>query len=215
MKLHELVRQNEGVAYTVQGDVTSFNQLRGADGEYLVGTMNVAGNVYLYGRGLERLPVQFGSIGGDFYCFNNRLTSLEGAPVTVGGSFSYSNNRLASLEGAPSTIGGDFHCSSNRLTSLEGMPSTISGGFFCNRNRLTTLVGVHKILKRIDGGLHIWGNGIETGGIGLILVEGLTRIAADQPAFGIISKYLGQGNRGVLRCQEALHEANLGKFARI
>ncbi len=172
MKLHELVRLNEGVAHTVQGDVTSFNQLRGADGEYLVGTMNVAGNVYLYGRGLERLPVQFGSIGGDFYCFNNRLTSLEGAPVTVGGSFSYSNNRLASLEGAPSTIGGDFHCSSNRLTSL---------------------VGVHRILRWIGGKLYILRNPIGSGGIGLLLVEGLTQIVVDQPALEIINKYIGQG----------------------
>ncbi len=157
---------------TIQGDVTRLDQLRGKIGEYLAGTVNVAGYVHLEGLGLERLPVQFGAVGGDFYCYNNLLTSLEGAPGSVGRDF------------------------------------------FCTGNRLTSLVGVHRILRRVDGRMYIWGNEIETGGIGLVLVEGLTKIYTDQPAFEIIEKYLGQGNRGVLRCQEALFEAGFEEFAK-
>ncbi len=206
------------IEHTVQGDVTSLDQLRGSDGVYFTGTVNVTGDVSLEGLsvnriedagvralaantsissldlGLEQFPVRFGTVGGHFYCGKNRLTSLEGAPVTVGGNFSCRNNRLTSLEGAPGSVGWDFYCSYNRLTSL---------------------VGVHRILRRIAGGLYIWNNPIETGGIGLVLVEGLTGINTDHPAFEIIEKYLGQGNKGLLRCQEALHESGLEKFAKL
>ncbi len=171
MKLHELFRLDES-AHTVQGDVTSLDQLRGGDGEYLDGTVNVAGRVDLAGMKLERLPVKFGTVGGYFDCGGNRLTSLEGAPGSVGRDF------------------------------------------YCNGNRLTTLVGAHKILKRIGDELFLAGNEIVSGGIGLILVEGLTKIDADQPAFKIINKYLGQGMKGVLRCQEALHDAGYGEYAK-
>ncbi len=192
MKLHELFRLNEGV-HTVQGDVTSLDQLRGADGEFLAGVVNVTGGVDLYNMDLDRLPVRFGVVSGDFDCSQNRLTSLEGAPGSVGGYFS---------------------CNVNRLTSLVDAPGVVAGNFWCIENLLTSLVGVHRILKRVGGVLHIKGNEIMSGGIGLILVEGLTEIDTDQPAFEIINEYLGQGNRGVLLCQEALHEAGFEEFAK-
>ncbi len=181
-------------AVTIQGNVNSLDQLRDGNGEYLAGTVNVAGCVDLYGMRLERLPVQFGIIGGYFGCGSTLLTSLEGAPGSVG---------------------GNFWCSKNRLTSLEGAPSSVGGHFFCHENRLTSLVDVHRILRRVDGWLFLWDNPIEAGGIGLILVEGLTKIVANQPAFEIIEQYLGQGNRGVLRCQEALHDAGFGEHAKL
>ncbi len=161
------------IEHTIRGDVSSLDQLRGEDGAYLAGTVNVAGYVNLYGMKLERLPVRFGAVGGNFYCRWNRLTTLEGAPGTVGGNFGYGNNRLTSLR------------------------------------------GVHQILRRIDGRMYMRGNEIVSGGIGLILVEGLAKIYADQPAFEIINGFLGQGNKGVLRCQEALHEAGYGEFAKL
>ncbi len=172
MKLRELIRLNEEET-TVQRNVTRLNQLKGKDGKFLVGTVNVTGYVYLGDMDLDRLPVRFGAVSRH------------------------------------------FNCSKNRLTSLEGAPSSVGGNFYCHTNRLTSLRGVHRILRRIDGGLYIVGNKIKSGGIGLILVEGLTEIEGDQPAFAIINKYLGQGNRGILLCQEALHEAGLGENARL
>ncbi len=161
--------------HTIRGDVNSLDELRGEDGKFLAGTVNVTGHVNLSGTRLEleRLPVRFGAVGGGFYCANNRLTSLEGAPASVGGNLFYPQNRLTSLQ------------------------------------------GVHRILRRVDGELFIWSNPIASGGIGLVLVEGLTRIDADQPAFEIIGRHLGQGNKGLLRCQEELHEAGFREFARL
>ncbi len=159
--------------HTILDNVTRLDQLRGEDGEFLVGTVNVTGTVSLIGLGLERLPVQFGTVGGHFSCAVNALTSLEGAPRSVGGNLN------------------------------------------CSRNQLTTLVGMHRILRRINGRLYLWNNQIAFGGIGLILVEGLTRIDAEYPAFEIINGFLGQGNKGLLRCQEALHEAGFAEHARL
>ncbi len=161
------------VEHTIEGNVDWLDDLRDGNGEFLSGTVDVAGYVHLEGLELERLPVKFGTVGEYFDCNNNRLTSLEGAPHTVGGDF------------------------------------------FCHENRLTSLVDVHRILRRVDGWLFLWDNPIEAGGIGLILVEGLTKIVANQPAFEIIEQYLGQGNRGVLRCQEALHDAGFGEHAKL
>ncbi len=214
MKLRELIRLNEEET-TVQRNVTRLNQLKGKDGKFLVGTVNVTGYVYLGDMDLDRLPVRFGTVGRWFTCGRNLLTTLQGAPGIVGEDFDCGNNQLTSLEGVPRTISGDFYCSGNWLTTLEGAPRTVGGNFYCHKNRLTSLVGVHRIIKQIGAGLNFTANGIEHGGIGLILVEGLTEISADQPAFEIINKYLGQGKRGVLLCQEALHEAGYGEFARL
>ncbi len=101
---------------------------------------------------------------------------------------------------------------------LEQLPvrfGAVGGNFWCSGNRLTSLVGVHRILRRIDGGLYLWGNPIASGGIGLLLVEGLTEIYANQFALRIVWQHLGQGKRGLLRCQEALHEAGFEAFARL
>ncbi len=141
---------------------------------------------------------------------------LEGTVDVVGGvslpGLGLGLERLPVKFGA---VSRHFSCGWNRLTSLEGAPSIVGGDFWCAGNRLTTLVGVHRILRRIDGNLSLWNNPIESGGIGLVLVEGLTEIYANHPAFGIINKYLGQGNKGLLRCQEELHEAGFGEFARL
>ncbi len=182
------------IEHMIRGDVTSLYDLRGEDDMYLAGTVNVVGDVYLAGMKLEWLPVRFGTVSGDFYC---------------------SGNLLISLEGVPSAVGGNFSCSDNRLTSLEGAPSAVGRNFFCSNNRLTSLVGVHRTLRRIGGRLNIWDNGIVVGGIGLLLVEGLTAFNTDQSVFRIINKYLGQGMKGVLRCQEELHEAGYEEFARL
>ncbi len=185
------------------GTVASLDDLRGPDGRFLAGDVDVVGDVILSRLDLERLPVRFGAVDGSFWCDGNRLVTLEGAP---------------------STVGGNFWCAGNRLTSLEGAPSTVGGSLHCYRNRLTSLRGVHRILRKMGGwaaplsqpSIHFGENPITSGGIGLILVEGLHGIwTPPHPAFGIIGEYLGQGRKGLLRCQEALHEAGHGEFARL
>ncbi len=141
---------------------------------------------------------------------------LEGTVDVVGGvslpGLGLGLERLPVKFGA---VSRHFSCGWNRLTSLEGAPSIVGGDFWCAGNRLTTLVGVHRILRRIGGRLYITENRITSGGIGLVLVEGLIEIIADQPAFEIINGFLGQGKKGLLRCQEALIEAGFGEFAQL
>jgi hypothetical protein len=66
------------------------------------GTTVVLGDVYLCGRGLEKLP-DFSSlvVQGNFYCNGNRLKTLEGAPMRVTGIFECHDNQLENLAGAP------------------------------------------------------------------------------------------------------------------
>jgi hypothetical protein len=126
------------------------------------GLVDVDGSVYINGRNLTKIPVNFGkvsgcfncdhnklkslkgapkSVGGSFYCCDNELTSLEGAPITVSRSFYCHINQLTSLKGAPKSIGSNFDCSSNQLNSLKGAPQSIGGDFICSNNQLTSLKG--------------------------------------------------------------------------
>jgi hypothetical protein len=104
-------------------------------------SIDVDGNVYLYTKGLTKLPLKFNKVNGYFDCSYNQLTSLEGAPKEVNGNFYCYNNHLTSLEGAPKEVNGDFDCSYNQLTSLEGAPKEVNGDFDCSDNKLTSLKG--------------------------------------------------------------------------
>jgi hypothetical protein len=112
------------------------------------------------------------------------------------------------------TVTLGFYCEHNRLTSLEGAPSSVSG-FYCYSNQLTSLQGIHKIFKIISGDFFCHYNPITSGGIGLLLIEGLTRIIADQSAFKIIERYLGQGKKGLLLCQDELIDEGYEEFAKL
>jgi hypothetical protein len=104
-------------------------------------SVDVDGNVYLYGKGLTKLPLKFGKVSGNFSCHGNKLKSLSGAPLSVGGYFSCHSNQLKSLSGAPLSVGGDFYCSDNKLKSLEGSPLSVGGNFNCSSNQLKSLSG--------------------------------------------------------------------------
>jgi hypothetical protein len=117
--------------------------------------VDVSGSVYLYDKGLTRLPFAFGEVGRDFGCSGNRLTSLEGAPREVGGDFWCFVNRLVSLEGAPVEVGGNFKCYNNRLTSLEGAPSRVGGSFICSVDGLQDVSALKHC--KIEGTLWLYG----------------------------------------------------------
>ena len=104
-------------------------------------SIDVNGDVNLYGKGLTKLPIKFRNVYGNFDITNNRLISLIGCPETVVGNLSCRDNNLKSLEGGPKTVGGYFYCSSNKLTSLLGAPKTVVGNFICTYNNLTSLEG--------------------------------------------------------------------------
>jgi hypothetical protein len=80
------------------------------------GSIDVNGNVNLYGFDLTELPLTFNKVSGYFSCGYNNLTTLKGSPKWVGGFFGCSNNRLPSLEFSPDYVGYFFSCEYNKLT---------------------------------------------------------------------------------------------------
>jgi len=105
------------------------------------GSIDVDGDVYLYDKGLTKLPLKFRNVSGYFYCNNNQLVSLEGSPKRVGGNFSCNSSQLVSLEGGPESVGENFSCYNNKLTTLEGCPESVSGYFNCSNNQLVNFNG--------------------------------------------------------------------------
>jgi hypothetical protein len=92
------------------------------------GSIDVYGDVDLYGKELTELPLRFNRVDGYFHCGGNKLTSLKGSPRWVGGIFSCSYNNLTSLEFSPEYVGGWFGCEFNDLT--DNYCDTEIGGWF-------------------------------------------------------------------------------------
>jgi hypothetical protein len=68
------------------------------------GSIDVDGNVDLYFKRLNKLPLKFRNVSGYFDCSHNNLTSLEGSPKSVSGGFNCSYNKLTSLKGCPNQL---------------------------------------------------------------------------------------------------------------
>jgi hypothetical protein len=120
------------------------------------GSIDVDGDVYLYGENLTQFPLTFNKVSGDFDCRRNRLTSLKGGPRWIGGYFYCSHNQLTSLEFSPDYIGSWFSCVYNQLTD-NYCDTEISGGFYTtlkqdglifDGNRVTNYKDFQKIYKR-------------------------------------------------------------------
>ena len=104
-------------------------------------SVDVNGDVDLFGKSLVNIPVKFRNISGDFDCGKNGLTNLDFCPVSVGGNFFCYKNILTSMVGCPSSVGGDFDCGYNKLTNLFDCPVEVGGEFNCSANELLNLIG--------------------------------------------------------------------------
>ena len=113
-------------------------------------SIDVDGNVVLYSKNLEYLPLKFNYVSSTFICSSNKLESLEGSPQIVGGDFSCYSNNLKTLEGCPQTVDGNFSCYFNKLKTLEGGPQTVGGDFNCYSNKLTDLEHSPEVNGTID-----------------------------------------------------------------
>ena len=153
----------------------------------------------------------------DFNCCGYELTTLKGAPSSTG-YFNCSYNNLTSLEGAPSSVSGYFNCSDNKLTSLVGASSSVGGNFFCFNNKLTSLHDVHKIIKKMNGALWAENNPIASCVLGVLLIDGCTKLKIDnEHVQNIINKYLPntRGFSAVIECQSELLDAGLDEYAKL
>ena len=112
-------------------------------------SIDVDGDVHLYSKNLEYLPLRFSYVSGAFLCFDNELKTLEGCPQTVGRSFSCSNNFLVSLKGCPQTVRGSFNCSYNKITDLEHFPED-SHTIYIENNPIYNLINTFIFKPKTD-----------------------------------------------------------------
>jgi hypothetical protein len=103
-------------------------------------SVDVDGDVDLWSKKLESIPLNFNIVNGNFDCGNNYLTSLKGCPVRVGDWFSCYRNELTSLQYSPQYVeNGNFYCSWNKIESLQYCTELIRSNFYCIYNKLTSL----------------------------------------------------------------------------
>ncbi len=149
----------------------------------------------------------------------NQISSLHGVPDKINGDFNVSFNKIDSFRFGPTEVSEDYDIHDNELSSFDHAPNHVGGAFNVFHNKIKSLKNIHSELLSCPL-LDISNNPIEEGGIGLILIEGLNELIADDcgeftKAAEIISKYLGQGKAGLLECQEELENADLGQFAEL
>ena len=108
------------------------------------GTIDVNGDVDLYGFDLNELPLNFNKVTGYFNCGGNNLTSLKGCPRWVGGYFTCSRNKLTSLEFSPDYVGDSFDCDDNYLTD-NYCDTEIGGKFYTSLKQDGMLFQNHKV----------------------------------------------------------------------
>lgn len=140
-----------------------------------------------------RLQVEFGTCFGDFICRGTGLTSLIGSPDMITG-------------------GGTFDCTNNPITSFDGAPRIIKGNFHANLTNVTSLEGIADIFDEVDGDFFFPERKIIKGGLGLILIPGITEISCFSKPFQIIAEYLGKPD-DIFECQMKLLDAGLEEFA--
>jgi hypothetical protein len=103
-------------------------------------SVDVDGDVNLWDKKLESIPLNFNIVNGYFNCGWNYLTSLKGCPVRVGNYFYCYHNNLTSLQYSPQYMeNGDFSCGWNKIESLQYCTELIRSYFSCNNNKLTSL----------------------------------------------------------------------------
>lgn len=167
------------------------------------------------GRKLTSLKGAPNHVAGYFNCKDNNLSSLKYGPKIVGNYYECTRNNLTSLEGAPEKIGNYFTCSVNNLKSLEGAPKEINGHFYCSHNDLTSFKDIHKIIKKMNGQFHTVNNPIMSHVLGFLLIPGIKQVMGGGSWSDILNKYLDQGRKGLIACQNELIEAGLEEFAEI
>jgi hypothetical protein len=103
-------------------------------------SVDVDGDVYLWGKKLKSIPLNFNIVNGYFGCGWNYLISLKGCPIRVGDYFYCYRNKLTSLQYSPQYVeNGDFNCNWNKIESLQYCTELIRSDFYCRSNKLTSL----------------------------------------------------------------------------
>lgn len=204
MKLNEIKQLNESQFLTDHDEIASWLEKYEICDYVILSNNEVDVNepVHLINKRLTQIPIKFNHVDGYFDIDNNFLTSLEGSPKTCNGYFS---------------------CQNNKLTSINFAPKFIEQTGYFNGNQITALIGINDIFERLgfvgaDGGLSFDYDNIIQGGLGLVLIDGLTYLHDiadyDGGPFNIIKKYLGKPD-DIFDCQNELIEAGFEEFAKL
>ena len=134
-EIHTICKKYEIKDYTINSD----------------GSIDVVDSVYLNGRNLTEIPLQFNYVWGSFHCHNNKLTSLKGSPKRVFGQyFQCQQNMLIDLEHFP--IVEDYTRSfvgMNPLKSISGFNGNINFLSCENKDRLIRKQKLNNILLKL------------------------------------------------------------------
>jgi len=124
----------------------------------------------------------------------------------------------------------DFWCNKTNITDFKGFPSIIGGNLIIENNEhLKSFKNIHKVILKIGGsGLHMVDTPVESNILGLLLIDGLSKIyhlhtgssntekKSDRVrAIVIINKHLGRGKAGVIDAQNEMIDAGLDAFAEL
>lgn len=101
--------------------------------------VDVDGDVYLFEKGLEYLPVQFSKVEAHFNIARNQLTTLKGCPYYVQGDFEAGLNQFKNLKHFPKMIWGHANIGACSLESIEGI-GRVDEWIGLHNNRITSLV---------------------------------------------------------------------------
>ena len=135
-------------------------------------------------------------------------------PRKISGTFICKECNLTSLQGVPTKINyGSFDAAKNLLTDFEFIPEYVGDMAILFDNRLTSLAGIHKQLKHCKM-FYCSFNPIKTGGIGLLLIDGLKYINGER-GLTIINNYVGKPKSEIFKCQKELIDNGFEEFAKL
>ncbi len=165
------------------------------------------------------------------FCIIEKM-SISDYQINVNGHVKLSYEGLTKIELKFNTIVDYFDLSNNMLTSIENIPYNCYTIDLSN-NDITSLEGIGTYLNACEE-FNISNNDIISGGIGLLLVDGLKHIISHnnpmatwkeredfkafreepfQKALSIIRKYLPKGKKSILECQQELIDDGLEQYA--
>lgn len=94
-------------------------------------TVDVNGDVFLFGCQLRIIPFKFGVINGFFDCSNNHIRDSNFFPIWVGDYFDCSDNKLIELNSRLTFVGKWFDCRWNNIKSIDNIEDKCNiGGVF-------------------------------------------------------------------------------------
>jgi hypothetical protein len=123
---------------------------------------------------------------------------------------------MSTFEGIPKNITGSLLIYDQLLSDFKHAPEVIQGNLVLHGNMFRSLRDIHKHVHTMRGFLSLVGNKIDSHVLGLLLIDGLTKVILQNTQVeDILNRRLGKGRIGMLQAQEELIEAGLEEFAQL